>query len=57
MSAFGSYNFGTYDIKFDILDGNVENAFDILKRVENGLYVGRWKDFDFTFLYRQVHRK
>lgn len=40
MPAYGSYNFGSYDVKFDILEGNVDNAFDIIKRVENGLYVG-----------------
>lgn len=40
MSAYGSYQFGSYDVKFDILEGNVENAFDITKRVENGMYVG-----------------
>ncbi|XP_075894096.1 fibulin-1 isoform X1 [Nelusetta ayraudi] len=40
VPAYGSYHLGTYDVKFDVLDGNVENAFDILKRVENGLYVG-----------------
>lgn len=50
VPAYGSYRLGAYDVKFDILDGNVENAFDILKRVENGLYVGKWKDFDFPFV-------
>lgn len=40
VPAYGSYNFGSYDVKFDILEGNVDNAFDIIKRVENGLYVG-----------------
>ncbi|XP_073327437.1 fibulin-1 [Pagrus major] len=40
VPAYGSYHLGSYDVKFDILDGNVENAFDIMKRVENGMYVG-----------------
>ncbi|XP_074534584.1 fibulin-1 isoform X1 [Halichoeres trimaculatus] len=40
VPAYGTYNLGSYDVKFDILEGNVENAFDILKRVENGMYVG-----------------
>lgn len=40
VPAYGPYNLGSYDVKFDILEGNVENAFDILKRVENGMYVG-----------------
>uniref|UniRef100_A0A3B4W9Z1 Fibulin-1 n=1 Tax=Seriola lalandi dorsalis TaxID=1841481 RepID=A0A3B4W9Z1_SERLL len=40
VPAFGAYHLGRYDVKFDILEGNVENAFDIVKRVENGLYVG-----------------
>ncbi|XP_060932348.1 fibulin-1 [Limanda limanda] len=40
VPAYGSYHLGSYDVKFDILEGNVENAFDIIKRVENGLYVG-----------------
>ncbi|XP_056273173.1 fibulin-1 [Pseudoliparis swirei] len=40
VPAYGSYHLGSYDVKFDILEGNVENAFDILKRVENGMYVG-----------------
>lgn len=30
---------------FEILEGNVENAFDIIKRVENGMYVGEYRDF------------
>uniref|UniRef100_A0A672HSG1 Fibulin-1 n=1 Tax=Salarias fasciatus TaxID=181472 RepID=A0A672HSG1_SALFA len=41
VPAYGSYHhLGSYDVKFDILEGNLENAFDIVKRVENGLYVG-----------------
>uniref|UniRef100_A0A665UA94 Fibulin-1 n=1 Tax=Echeneis naucrates TaxID=173247 RepID=A0A665UA94_ECHNA len=40
VPAYGSYHLGSYDVKFDILEGNLENAFDIIKRVENGLYVG-----------------
>uniref|UniRef100_A0A8C9Z093 Fibulin-1 n=1 Tax=Sander lucioperca TaxID=283035 RepID=A0A8C9Z093_SANLU len=40
VPAYGSYHLGSYDVKFDILEGNVENAFDIIKRVENGMYVG-----------------
>lgn len=45
VPAFGSYHLGSYDVKFDILGGNVENAFDIIKRVENGVYVGKCVDF------------
>ncbi|CAK6950947.1 fibulin-1 [Scomber scombrus] len=40
VPAYGTYHLGSYDVKFDILEGNVENAFDIIKRVENGMYVG-----------------
>ncbi|KAK1888497.1 Fibulin-1 [Dissostichus eleginoides] len=40
VPAYGGYHLSSYDVKFDILEGNVENAFDIIKRVENGLYVG-----------------
>ncbi|XP_032446481.1 fibulin-1 isoform X1 [Xiphophorus hellerii] len=40
VPAYGSYHLGTYDVKFEILEGNIENAFDIIKRVENGVYVG-----------------
>ncbi|XP_056909097.1 fibulin-1 isoform X1 [Takifugu flavidus] len=40
VPAYGSYHSGSYDVKFDILEGNVDNAFDIMKRVENGVYVG-----------------
>uniref|UniRef100_A0A8C4I486 Fibulin-1 n=1 Tax=Dicentrarchus labrax TaxID=13489 RepID=A0A8C4I486_DICLA len=40
VPAYGSYHLGSLDVKFDILEGNVENAFDINKRVENGMYVG-----------------
>uniref|UniRef100_A0A8C6NY03 Fibulin-1 n=1 Tax=Nothobranchius furzeri TaxID=105023 RepID=A0A8C6NY03_NOTFU len=39
VPVYGSYHLGGYDVKFEILEGNVENAFDILKRVENGVYV------------------
>ncbi|KAI9519671.1 hypothetical protein NQZ68_025809 [Dissostichus eleginoides] len=39
VPAYGGYHLSSYDVKFDILEGNVENAFDIIKRVENGLYV------------------
>lgn len=45
MPAYGSYHTGSYDVKFEILEGNVDNAFDILKRVENGMYVGEYWDF------------
>lgn len=45
MPVYGSYHLGGYDVKFDILEGNVENAFDIMKRVENGMYVGEYKNF------------
>ncbi|XP_077567081.1 fibulin-1 isoform X1 [Stigmatopora nigra] len=40
VPAYGSYRLGSYDVKFNIVEGNVENAFDVIKRVENGLYVG-----------------
>ncbi|XP_017289740.1 fibulin-1 isoform X1 [Kryptolebias marmoratus] len=40
VPAYGSYHSGSYDVKFDILEGNIENAFDVIKRVENGVYVG-----------------
>ncbi|KAF1386986.1 hypothetical protein EPR50_G00086270 [Perca flavescens] len=40
VPAYGSYHVGSYDVKFDILEGNVDNAFNIIKRVENGVYVG-----------------
>ncbi|CAN9498982.1 unnamed protein product [Ophioblennius macclurei] len=40
VPAYGPYHLGSYDVKFDILEGNVDNAFDIIKRVENGMYVG-----------------
>lgn len=45
MPAYGSYNMGSYDVKFDILEGNVDNAFDILKQIDNGLYVGEYWNF------------
>lgn len=45
MPAYGSYHLGSYDVKFDILEGNVDNAFDIMKRVENGMYVGEYQIF------------
>uniref|UniRef100_A0AAQ4QLR6 Fibulin-1 n=1 Tax=Gasterosteus aculeatus aculeatus TaxID=481459 RepID=A0AAQ4QLR6_GASAC len=40
VPAYGSYHLGSYDVKFDILEGNVDDAFDVIKRVENGLFVG-----------------
>lgn len=40
VPAYGSYRLGSYDVKFTILEGNVDNAFDVIKRVENGFYVG-----------------
>lgn len=43
VPAYGSYHLGSYDVKFDILEGNVENAFDILKRIENGMLVGEYR--------------
>lgn len=55
VPAYGSYHLGSYDVKFDILEGNVENAFDIIKRIENGLYVGEYRDFIlFYFILRVV---
>lgn len=45
MPAYGTYHLGSYDVKFDILEGNVDDAFDIIKRVENGMYVGEYWDF------------
>ncbi|KAM8860411.1 fibulin-1 isoform 1-T1 [Synchiropus picturatus] len=36
----GGYQLGSYDVKFEILEGNVESAFDIIKRVESGMIVG-----------------
>lgn len=45
VPAYGSYHLGSYDVKFDILEGNVDNAFDIMKRVENGMYVGEYWNF------------
>ncbi|KAF3688569.1 Fibulin-1 [Channa argus] len=32
--------YGSHQVQFDILEGNVENAFDIVRRVENGMHVG-----------------
>ncbi|CAL8359156.1 unnamed protein product [Lota lota] len=40
VPAYGAYQFGTYDVKFEIQDGNAERAFDVIKRIENGVYVG-----------------
>lgn len=45
ISSFGSFNYGKFDVRFDILEGNVESAFDIVKRVENGVYVGEYRNF------------
>lgn len=36
---------GSYDVRFEIMEGNVDNAFDIIKRVENGMYVGEYWNF------------
>lgn len=33
---------GSSDIVFDILEGNLHNSFDILKRYEHGMIVGEW---------------
>lgn len=54
MPAYGSYHHGSYDVKFDILEGNVENAFDIIKRVENGMYVGKYRDFALWLVFYQI---
>uniref|UniRef100_A0A3P9MLQ3 Fibulin-1 n=1 Tax=Oryzias latipes TaxID=8090 RepID=A0A3P9MLQ3_ORYLA len=40
VPVYSSYQFGGYDVRFDILEGNVENAFDIIKRVESGRFLG-----------------
>ena len=40
VPAYGAYQFGTYDVMFEIQDGNAERAFDVIKRVENGVYIG-----------------
>ncbi|XP_037110487.1 fibulin-1 isoform X1 [Syngnathus acus] len=40
VPAYGSYRLGSYDVKFTILEGNLDDTFDVIKRVENGLYVG-----------------
>lgn len=45
VPAYGSYHLGSYDVNFNILEGNVENAFDIIKRIETGMYVGKYSDF------------
>lgn len=46
MPAYGSYHLGSYDVKFEILEGNVEDAFDIIKRIEHGIFVGEYLCFD-----------
>ena len=38
--AHGSSQLGSSDIVFDILEGNFQNSFDILKRFEHGMIVG-----------------
>lgn len=40
VRPYGTYHLGSFDVKFEILEGNVENAFDIIKRTEQGMYVG-----------------
>lgn len=40
VRPYGTYHLGSFDVKFEIVEGNVENAFDIIKRIENGMYVG-----------------
>ena len=40
VPAYGAYQFGTYDVMFEIQDGNADRAFDVVKRIENGVYVG-----------------
>uniref|UniRef100_A0A8C6S7H8 Fibulin-1 n=1 Tax=Neogobius melanostomus TaxID=47308 RepID=A0A8C6S7H8_9GOBI len=40
VRPYGTYHLGSFDVKFEILEGNVENAFDIIKRIEHGMYVG-----------------
>ncbi|KAG7522590.1 fibulin-1-like isoform X1 [Solea senegalensis] len=40
VPAYGPYHLGNYDVKFNILEGNAHNAFDVIKRIENGYYMG-----------------
>ncbi|XP_072291030.1 fibulin-1 isoform X1 [Eucyclogobius newberryi] len=40
VRPYGTYHLGSFDVKFEIQEGNVENAFDIIKRLEHGMYVG-----------------
>ncbi|CAL8295800.1 unnamed protein product [Boreogadus saida] len=40
VPAYGAYQFGTFDVMFEIQDGNADQAFDVVKRIENGVYVG-----------------
>lgn len=55
VSAYGPYHLGSYDVKFDILEGNMHDAFDIIKRVENGFYVGKCSAFFLRyFVFCQV---
>lgn len=50
VPAYGSYHLGSYDVKFEILEGNVEDAFDIIKRIEHGIFVGEYLCFDLWFV-------
>lgn len=52
MSPFSS-PYLTPDVNFDILTGDIQNSFDVLKRLENHNVVGEWKPMGFgiaTFL-------
>ncbi|XP_059916345.1 fibulin-1 isoform X1 [Gadus macrocephalus] len=40
VPAYGAYQFGTFDVMFEIQGGNADQAFDVVKRIENGVYVG-----------------
>ncbi|KAJ3596100.1 hypothetical protein NHX12_002509 [Muraenolepis orangiensis] len=46
VSAYGSYQFGSYDVMFEIQDGNEDRAFDVVKRVENGVFVADFLNAD-----------
>ncbi|KAJ7984314.1 hypothetical protein DPEC_G00363450 [Dallia pectoralis] len=43
MSPAHSFPHISSDIVFDILEGNIQNTFDIVKRQENGMILGEWR--------------